>query len=133
MTYSDLQRAVVEALGLSPDDLRGLAGALESGQRIVSVRKVATTHLATLPDHHCYAKSLHRGVLWAGDIDASIVQPSDIIGWALRAGSEARTDPKARHGGGAQEAMILATRAAFAHAIEPGLIRHAPGGPPTAG
>jgi len=35
MSYSDQQRAVVEALGLSPDDLRGLAGALESDERIV--------------------------------------------------------------------------------------------------
>jgi hypothetical protein len=126
MSYSDQQRAVVEALGLSPDDLRGLAGALETNHVIVSVREVAATHLATLPDHHRYAKSLHRVILWAGDNDAAIVQPSDVTGWALRAGSEARADPKARHGVGAQEAMILATRAAFAQAIESGLIRHNP-------
>jgi len=126
MSYSDQQRAVVEALGLSADDLRGLAGALESGQRIVSVGEVAAAHLATLPDHHRYAKSLQRVILWAGDDDAAAVQPADVTGWALRAGREARTDAKARHGVGAQEAMILATRAAFAHAIESGLIRHNP-------
>ena len=126
MSYSDEQRAVVEALGLSPDDLRGLAGALESNHVIVSIREVAATHLATLPDHHRYAKSLHRVISWAGDDDAAAVQPSDVTSWALRAGREARTDAKARHGVGAQEAMILATRAAFAHAIESGLIRHNP-------
>ena len=71
MSYSDQQRAVVEALGLSPDDLRGLAGALESDHVIVSVREVAATHLATLPDHHRYAKSLHRLIRWAGDDDAA--------------------------------------------------------------
>jgi integrase len=87
---------------------------------------VAATHLATLPDNHRYAKSLNRVILWAGDDDAAIVQPSHVTGWAIRAGSEARTDAKARHGVGAQEAMILATRAAFAHAIDSGLIRHNP-------
>ena len=38
MTFTDQQRAIIEALDMSPDDLRGLAGAPESGQRIVSVR-----------------------------------------------------------------------------------------------
>ncbi|HVA09866.1 MAG TPA: site-specific integrase [Acidimicrobiales bacterium] len=126
MSYSDQQRAVVEALGLSPDDLRGLAGVLESDHVVVSVRQVAATYLATLADQHRYTKSLHRVILWAGNDDAATVQPSDVTGWTRRAGSEARTDAKARHGVGAQEAMILATRAAFAHAIESGLIRHNP-------
>jgi site-specific recombinase XerD len=90
------------------------------------VREVAATHLATLPDHHRYTKSLRRVILWAGDDEAAAVQPSDVAGWARRAGSEARTDPKARHGVGAQEAMILATRAAFTHAIGAGLVRHNP-------
>ena|ERR1039458_2368776 len=100
MSYSDQQRAVVEALGLSPEDLRGLAGALESCQRIVSVREVAATHLATLPDHHRYTKSLRRVILWAGEDDAATVQPSDVAGWARRAGSEARTDPNLDHSSG---------------------------------
>ena len=126
MSYSDQQRAVVEALGLSSDDLRGLAGARESGQVIISVREVAAAHLATLPRHHRYAKSLNRVILWAGDFNAATVLPSDVTDWALRAGSEARTDPRARHGVGAQEAMILATRAAFAGAIDSGLVRHNP-------
>jgi hypothetical protein len=65
-------------------------------------------------------------ILWAGDDDSATVQPSDVAGWAMRAGSEARMDPKARHGVGAQEAMILATRAAFTHAIGAGLVRHNP-------
>jgi len=128
MSYSDQQRAVVEALGLSPEELRGLAGALESGQRIVSVREVAATHLATLPRHHRYAKSLNRVILWAGDDNAAAVRAADVADWALRAGTEARADPKARHGVGAQEAMVLATRAAFAGAIDCGLVRHNPAG-----
>jgi site-specific recombinase XerD len=128
MSYSDQQRAVVEALGLSPDDLRGLAGALESDERIVSVREVAQAHLATLPHHHRYAKSLNRVMLWGGDDNAAAVRPADVSAWAVRAGAEARDDPKARHGVGAQEALILATRAAFAGAIESGLVRHNPAG-----
>ncbi len=84
MSYSDQQRAVVEALGLSPDDLRGLAGALESEERIVSVREVAQAHLATLPHHHRYAKSLNRVMLWGGDDNAAAVRPADVSAWALR-------------------------------------------------
>ncbi len=87
MSYSDQQRAVVEALGLSPEELRGLAAALESGQRVVSVREVAATHLATLPRHHRYAKSLNRVILWAGDDNAAAVRAADVTGWALRGGA----------------------------------------------
>jgi site-specific recombinase XerD len=126
MTYTDQQRAVIEALGLSPDDLRGLAGALESGQRIVSIREVAEALLATLPRHHRYAKSLDRLIRWAGDDDAAAARAADVAGCRRRAGAEARTDPKARHGIGAEEAMVLATRAAFTGAIDAGLVRHNP-------
>jgi integrase len=126
MSYSDQQRAVVDALGPSPDDLRGLAGTLKSEKVIVSVREVAATHLATLADRHRYAKSLRRVILWAGDDNAGTLRPSDVTGWALHAGSEARTDAKARHGVGAQEAIIFAIRAAFGGAIASGLVRHNP-------
>ena len=126
MTFTDQERAVIEALDMSPDDLRGLASALESGQRIVTVREVAEAHLALLPRHHRYSKSLDRLICWAGEDDAAAVSAADVAGWAFRSGTEARADPKARHGVGAQEAMILATRAAFARAINAGFIRHNP-------
>ena len=106
MTFTDQQRAVIEALDISPDDLRGLAGALESGQRIVSVREVAEAHLALLPRHHRYSKSLDRLICWAGEDDAAAVSAADIAGWACRSGAEARADPKARHGVGAQKAIV---------------------------
>ena len=109
MTFTDQQRAVIEALDISPDDLRGLAGALESGQRIVSVREVAEAHLALLPRHHRYSKSLDRLICWTGEDDAAAVSAADIAGWACRSGAEARADPKARHGVGAQEAIRYST------------------------
>ena len=93
MSYSDQQRAVVEALGLSPEELRGLAAALESGQRVVSVREVAATQLATLPRHHRYAKSLNRVILWAGDNNAAAVRAADVTNWALRRGYRSTNRP----------------------------------------
>jgi site-specific recombinase XerD len=126
MSYTDQQRAVIEALACSPDDLRSLASVLESAQRIVRIREVAEAHLAALPRHHRYAKSLDRLVRWAGDDNAAAVGIDDVRTWALRAGSEAEADPRSRHGVGAQEAMVLATRAAFAAAIDNGLLRHNP-------
>jgi site-specific recombinase XerD len=126
VTFTDQQRGVIEALEMSPDDLRGLAGALESGQRFVSVREVAEAHLALLPRHHRYSKSLDRLICWAGEDDAASVSAADVAGWACRSSTEARADPKARHGVGAQEAMVLATRAAFARAIDSGFLRHNP-------
>ena len=126
MTFTDQQRAVIEALDMSPEDLRGLAGALQRGHRIVSVREVAETQLAILPRHHRYSKSLDRLICWAGEDDAATVSAADVAGWAHRSGAEARADPKARHGVGAQEAMVLATRAAYARAIDAGLVRHNP-------
>ena len=126
MTFTDQQRAVIEALDMSPEDLRGLAGALQRDHRIVSVREVAETQLATLPRHHRYSKSLDRLICWAGEDDAATVSAADVAGWALRSGAEARADPKARHGVGAEEAMVLATRAAYARAIDAGLVRHNP-------
>ena len=79
-----------------------------------------------LPRHHRYSKSLDRLICWAGEDDAATVSAADVAGWALRSGAEARADPKARHGVGAQEAMVLATRAAYARAIDAGLVRHNP-------
>src|SRR5664280_1370068 len=49
VTFTDQQRAVIEALDMSPGDLRGLAGALQRGHRVVSVRDVDETQLAILP------------------------------------------------------------------------------------
>ena len=126
MSYTDQQRAVIEALGVSPNDLRVLAAALETGQRIVRVRGVAEAQLAALPRDHRYAKSLDRLIRWAGDDDAAAVRAADVAGWMRRAGEEARQDPRARHGVGAEEAMVLATRAAFAAAIDAGVIRQNP-------
>lgn len=126
MTYNDQQRAVVEALGLAPDDLRTLATAIEHGHRPVAVREVTEAHLAALPRHHRYAKSLERLIQWVGEVDARTVKPADVSLWARQAGEEALADPKARHGIGAQEAMVLAARAAFAAAIEAGLLRTNP-------
>lgn len=126
MTYTDQQRAVIEALAMSPDDLRGLAGALENARTIVSVRQIAEAQLAALPRHHRYAKSLCRLIEWAGDGDAGRIRASDVAVWMRRAGVEARADPKARHGIGAEEAMVLAVRAAFAAAIEAGFVRKNP-------
>jgi len=126
MSYTDQQRAVIEALDFSPDDLRCLDSVLEAGQRMVTVRQVAEALLAVLPRHHRYAKSLDRLLNWAGDDDAAKVCTDDVRGWAHRAGTEAQADPRARHGVGAQEAMVLATRAAFASAISSGLLRYNP-------
>ncbi len=106
MTFIDQQRAIIEALDMSPDDLRGLAGALESGQRIVSVREVAEAQLAVLPRHHRYSKSLDRLICWAGEDDAAAVSAADVAGWARRSGAEARADPKSHHGVGAQETIV---------------------------
>jgi hypothetical protein len=106
VTFIDQQRAIIEALDMSPDDLRGLAGALESGQRIVSVREVAEAQLAVLPRHHRYSKSLDRLICWAGEDDAAAVSAADVAGWARRSGAEARADPKSHHGVGAQETIV---------------------------
>jgi site-specific recombinase XerD len=126
MSVTNQHRAVVEALGLSAEDLRTLAGQLEADRQILLVRDVAEAELAELPRHHRYVKSLQRLVCWAGDKDASTVRSADVLGWARRAGDEARADPKARHGVGAQEAFVLSTRAAYARAIREGALRDNP-------
>lgn len=126
MTYSDQERAVVEALGLDPDDLRAMATALERGQREVTVGEIAEAYLAVLPRNHRYTKSLARLIEWVGDADARAVRPTDVSLWTRKAGDAARKDPKARHGIGAEEAMVLATRAAFGAAVQTGVIRANP-------
>jgi hypothetical protein len=63
---------------------------------------------------------------WAGDRDASTVQPAHVATWARQARREAHNDPKSRHGVGAEEAFVLATRAAYARAMRSGLVRHNP-------
>jgi site-specific recombinase XerD len=119
-------RAVVEALGLSPDDLRDLASLIEATRQVVLVRDLVECELARLPSDHRYVKSLHRLAAWAGDRDAESVQAEDIVAWARRGRDEASADPRARHGAGAQEAFILATRAAYVRAVRGGLVRRNP-------
>jgi len=119
-------RAVVEALGLSPDDLRDLASLIEATRQVVLVRDLVDSELARLPSDHRYVKSLHRLAAWAGDRDAERVQAEDVTTWARRARDEASTDPRARHGTGAQEAFVLATRAVYVRAIRAGLVRRNP-------
>ena len=126
MTQVAQHRAVVEALGLSPDDLRDLASLIEATRQIVLVRDIVEAQLARLPDHHRYVKSLHRLLDWAGDLDAESIEAEDVLAWAKRARDEAVADPRARHGGGAQEAFILATRAAYVRAIRAGVVRRNP-------
>jgi site-specific recombinase XerD len=120
------QRAVVEALGLSPEDLRDLASLIEATRQVVLVRDIVEAELARLPNDHRYLKSLHRLMAWAGDQDAETLQEADVTAWARRARDEAVTDPRARHGVGAQEAFILATRAAYVRAVRAGTVRHNP-------
>lgn len=126
MSITGEARAVIEALRLSPDDLRVLAAALERVDDGVRVRDVAEAQLAALPTDHRYVKSLRRLIAWAGDLEASAVRPDDIAAWARRAADEALADPKARHGVGAAEALVLAARAAFAAAASSGLVRRNP-------
>jgi site-specific recombinase XerD len=113
-------------LGLSPDDLRDLAKMIETTRQVVRVRDIVEAELDRLPTHHRYVKSLYRLLDWAGDEDAESVQAEDVTTWAQRAREEAVTDPRARHGAGAQEAFILATRAAFVRAVRAGTVRHNP-------
>lgn len=126
MSATAQQRAVVEALGLTPRELRELAEAIESTRTPVLVRDVAEAEIAELPPGHLYVTSLRRLVRWSGDRDAATVAVADIAGWARRAGEEARERPNARHGLGAQEAFVLAARAAYARAIAAGTLRENP-------
>ncbi|MGI8515831.1 MAG: tyrosine-type recombinase/integrase [Acidimicrobiia bacterium] len=87
---------------------------------------MAEAQLAALPRHHRYVKSLQRLIQWAGDHNAATVRAADVVTWARRAGEEARDDPKARHGVGAEEAMVLAVRTAFKNAVDAGLLRQDP-------
>jgi site-specific recombinase XerD len=119
-------RAVVEALALSPDYLRDLASIIEATRQVVLVRDLVDAELARPPSDHRYVKSLHRLRAWAGDQDADSVHADDVMTWARRAREEAIADPRARHGAGAQEAFILATRAVYMRAIRAGLVRHNP-------
>jgi hypothetical protein len=123
MGPADRHRAVVEALGLSPDDLRQLAMALEDDVEVVLVRDIAAAELARHPMHHRYAKSLERLIGWAGDRDVATVTSEEIAGWARRAGDEARADPRSRHGVGAEEGFVQATRAAYVRAQAAGKVR----------
>jgi len=105
-------RAIVEALGLSPADLRNLAMEIESAKPTQLVRDIAQAEIDARREHHRYVPSLHRLIAWAGDTDASTVTADQIDGWARRAGKAARTRANARHGVGAEEAFVLAVRAA---------------------
>lgn len=126
MTTTVQHRAVIEALGLSPSDLRGLADLIEAGRSTVLVRHVAEAELLQLPANHRYATSLRRLVQWAGELDAAQVTEDDISTWARRAGEEALRRPNARHGVGASEAFVLAARAAYNRAIAAGLLHENP-------
>lgn len=126
MTASAQQRAVVEALGLSPRQLRDLADAIETATPTVLVRHIADAQIADLPRHHLYVTSLRRLVRYGGALDASTVESDDIARWAGRARQEALQRPNARHGLGAQEAFVLAARAAWARAIAAGRLRENP-------
>lgn len=126
MTSLAQRRAVVEALGLSPDELRDLACMMEATRQIVRVGDIVEAELDRLPTHHRYVRSLYRLRDWAGDRDAESVQAEDVATWAERAREEAVADPRARHGAGAQEAFILATRAAYLRAVRAGTVRRNP-------
>jgi site-specific recombinase XerD len=126
MTTSAQHRAVVEALGLTPHDLRELAGLIEAAGPTVLVCDVVEAAIANLPPGHLYRTSLRRLVSWAGGRDATSVAPADVADWARRAAAEARERPNARHGFGAQEAFVLAVRAAYARAVDAGTLRENP-------
>lgn len=126
MSATAQQRAVVEALGLSPGELRELALAIETASPTVLVRQVAEEAIVGLPQGHLYATSLRRLVRWAGDWEATSVRPADIAAWARRAGEEARDRPNARHGQGAHEAFILAARLAWTRAVAARALRENP-------
>jgi integrase len=126
VTTTAQQRAVVEALGLSPRQLRELADVAECAASTVLVREVAERQIADLPRGHLYVTSLRRLVRWAGDDDATAVQAADIGRWAQRARQEAFGRPNARHGLGAQEAFVLAARAAYGQALAAGVVRENP-------
>lgn len=126
MTVTDRERAVVEALGLGPEELRRLADSMERGENPVTVGDVATLLLEQLPRHHRYEKSLRRLMRWDPDADARSVTASDVKAWSRRAGQEAMENPRARHGVGAEEAMVLAARSAFGLAVSDGLLRQNP-------
>lgn len=90
MSATAQQRAVVEALGSSPGELRELARAIEATSPTLLVRHVAQAAITGLPRGHLYVTSLRRLVRWAGDREATSVRPADIAAWARRAGDEAR-------------------------------------------
>ena len=126
MTTTAQDRAIIEALGLLPDDLRTLAELIENAGPTVLVHQIAEDELAALPDNHRYAPSLRRLITWAGDTEASKVSASDIASWARRAGEESLQQANARHGVGASEAFVLAARAAYSRAIAAGDLRDNP-------
>jgi site-specific recombinase XerD len=126
MTTTAQQRAIIEALGLSPDDLRSLAQLIEHTASTVLVRDIAEAKIAALPDNHRYIPSLRRLIEWAGDTAASKVTAADITAWASRAGHEALQRANARHGVGASEAFVLAARAAYTGALADGDLRDNP-------
>jgi site-specific recombinase XerD len=120
---TDQHRAIVEALRLAPDDLRRLAEVIESHESATPVREIVQAELAERPRHHRYVKPLRRLAEWAGDRNAADVPPEDIARWARRAGDEARDVARARHGVGAEEAFVLAARAAYRRAVASGAVR----------
>lgn len=126
MSATAQQRAVVEALQLSPRQLRELADVIEAAAPTVLVRQIAEAQIADLSRGHLYVTSLRRLMRWAGDEDASAVQAADIARWARQARQDALLRPNARHGLGAQEAFVLASRAAYARAIAAGVLRDNP-------
>ena len=82
MTATAQQRAVIEALSLSPAELRELAHALEQDMAVTLVAQIVEDTIADLPDGHRYVSALRRLARWAGDRDASTVQADEIARWA---------------------------------------------------
>lgn len=74
----------------------------------------------------CPEAALRRWVRWAGEREAGSVRPDQVAEWAQRAAAEARQRPNTRHGLGAQEAFVLAVRAAYAQGIGAGAVRDNP-------
>jgi integrase/recombinase XerC len=126
VTATAQQRAVIEALRLSPAELRELAHALEQEMAVTLVAQIVEDSIAELPDGHRYVSALRRLARWAGDRDASTVQAEEIARWARQAGDEARASPKGRHGVGAEEAFVLAARFAYTRAVATGALHTNP-------
>lgn len=126
MTSPTQRQAVVQALGMTPADLRSLADVIEALGPTVLVRQVADAAMASLPPGHLYLTSLRRLAAWAGEEDAEALRPSVIADLARRAGEEALRRPNALHGLGAQEAFVLAARSAYGRAVDAGLVTSNP-------